>query len=328
MKNLQVRLARRPVGWPTEDNFALVACDAPVPRDGEFLVRVVWLSLDPYMRGRMNDAKSYAPKVEIDQVMVGGAVGEVVESRNAGFPAGAFVVGGFGWQKWATSDGRGVMQVPAPSGIYLGPVGMPGVTAWVGLYDLGQPKAGETVVVSAAAGAVGSVVGPLAKIRGCRAVGVAGGALKCRHVVEELGLDACVDYRGGRLREELAEATPDGIDVYFDNVGGDVLDEVVRRLNPFARIPLCGLISQYNETQPRGLANLVPLLVQRVKLQGFIVSDHMDRWPPALAELGKLVADGKLKHHQTVVDGLEQAPRAFLGLLRGESLGKLLVKVS
>jgi NADPH-dependent curcumin reductase CurA len=204
---------------------------------------------------------------------------------------------------------------------------MPGVTAWIGLLDIGQPKAGETVVVSAAAGAVGSVVGQLAKLRGCRAVGIAGGESKCRHVVEELGFDACVDYKGGRLRDELKAAVPNGIDIYFENVGGDVLDEVVRRLNPFARIPLCGLVSQYNETQPRGLANLSALLVNRVKLQGYIVSDHMDRWPPALAELGQLVASGKLKHRETIVDGLAHAPRAFIGLLRGENLGKMLIRL-
>jgi NADPH-dependent curcumin reductase CurA len=327
MKNLQVRLASRPSGWPTESNFALVESEVPAPGEGQLVVRVVWLSLDPYMRGRMNDAKSYAPKVELDEVMVGATVGEVVASRHPAFAAGDFVVGGFGWQQLALSDGRGVMKVATPSPIYLGPVGMPGVTAWIGLHDLGQPKRGETVVVSAAAGAVGSVVGQLARLAGCRAVGVAGGERKCRHVVEELGFDACVDYRGGRLREELRAAAPDGIDIYFENVGGEVLDEVARLLNPFARIPLCGLISEYNE-QPRGFFQLMTLLVKRVKLQGFIVSDHMERWPAALAELERLERDGKLRHRETIVDGLENAPRAFLGLLRGENLGKMLVRVS
>ncbi len=327
MKNQQVRLRSRPTGWVSEDNFELVETEVAPLGDGQLLVRNVFLSLDPYMRGRMNEAKSYAPKVEIGQVMVGGTVGEVVESRHPRFAAGDAVVGSLGWQQLAVSDGRGLQKVDGARSIYLGPVGMPGVTAWIGLCDLGQPKAGETVVVSAAAGAVGSVVGQLAKLRGCRAVGVAGGTQKCQHVVKNLGFDACIDYKAGGLREDLKAAAPNGVDVYFDNVGGDVLDEVVRRLNPFARSPLCGLVSQYNETQPRGLGNLAALLVNRVKLQGFIVSDHLDRWPAALAELGALVADGRIKHHETVAEGLAAAPAAFVGLLRGDSLGKMIVKL-
>ena len=328
MKNLQVRLASRPAGWVSEENFRLVEEETPPLGDGQLLLRNRWLSLDPYMRGRMNDARSYAPKVEIDQVMVGGTVAEVIESRHPKWSAGEFAVGMLGWQELAVSDGKGLQKVPGGSSIYLGPVGMPGVTAWLGLVDIAQPKAGETVVVSAAAGAVGSVVGQLAKLRGCRAVGIAGGAKKCQHVVKDLGFDACIDYKAGGLRDDLKAAAPNGIDIYFENVGGDVLDEVVRRLNPFARIPLCGLVSQYNETQPRGLGNLSALLTNRVKLQGFIVTDHLDRWPAALAELGPLVAEGKLKHHETVVEGLRQAPRAFIGLLKGENLGKMLVKVA
>jgi NADPH-dependent curcumin reductase CurA len=322
----QVRLKSRPSGWVDESNFEIVEVETPQIGDGQLLVKNLWLSLDPYMRGRMSDAKSYAAKVELGQVMVGGTVAEVIESRHAKFAAGDIVVGSLGWQEYAASDGRGLLKVDAPSPIYLGVVGMPGVTAWYGLLEIGQPKAGETVVVSAAAGAVGSVVGQLAKLRGCRAVGIAGGDRKCRYVVEELGFDACVDYRGN-LREELAAATPNGIDIYFENVGGQVLEEVARRLNPFARIPLCGLVSQYNETRPHGLDNLSALLTNRVRLQGFIVSDHMDRWPAALSELGQLVRDGKLKYHQTVVEGLANAPRAFIGLLKGENLGKMLVKL-
>jgi NADPH-dependent curcumin reductase CurA len=322
----QVRLKSRPSGWVDESNFEIVEVERPQIGDGQLLVKILWLSLDPYMRGRMNDTKSYAPKVELGQVMVGGTVAEVIESKHGKFAVGDVVVGSLGWQEYAASDGRGLLKVDGPSPIYLGVVGMPGVTAWYGLYEIGQPKAGETVVVSAAAGAVGSVVGQLAKLRGCRAVGSAGGERKCRYVVEEMGFDACVDYRG-KLREELTAATPNGIDIYFENVGGQVLEEVAPRLNPFARIPLCGLVSQYNETKPHGLDNLVALLINRVRLQGFVVSDHMDRWPAALSELGQLVRDGKLKYHQTVVEGLANAPRAFIGLLKGENLGKMLVKL-
>jgi NADPH-dependent curcumin reductase CurA len=328
MKSLQIRLASRPVGWVTEENFRVVEVELPPLDEGQLLLRNRWLSLDPYMRGRMNDIKSYAPKVELDQVMVGGTVAEVIESRHPKWKVGDFALAFGGWQELLVSDGKGLQRVPGASSIYLGPVGMPGVTAWVGLIDLGQPKPGETVVVSAAAGAVGSVVGQLAKLRGCRAIGIAGGTRKCQHVVKELGFDACIDYKAGGLRDDLKAAAPNGVDIYFENVGGEILDEVVRRLNPFARIPLCGLVSQYNETAPRGLGNLAALLTNRVKLQGFIVSDHMDRWPVAQAELGQLVAEGKLKHTETVVEGLAQAPRAFIGLLKGENLGKMLIKVS
>jgi NADPH-dependent curcumin reductase CurA len=329
-KNLQVRLASRPTGWVEESNFTVGEAAVGEPGDGQIVVRNQFLSLDPYMRGRMNDAKSYAAKVELGDVMVGGTVGEVVASRSDKLAVGDAVVGFGGWQRFTVGDARAWKKIDRrlPPTVYLGVVGMPGVTAWIGLYDLGQPKPGETVVVSAASGAVGSVVGQLAKLRGCRAVGIAGGETKCRYVVEELGFDACVDYRSGRLREALAEATPNGIDVDFENVGGEILEAVVRRLNPFARIPLCGLVSQYNETKPQGLANLSALLVSRAKLQGFIVTDYMERWPPALAELSQLVLDGKLKYRETITDGLEQAPRALIALLRGEHLGKMLVRIT
>ncbi|MGO8995624.1 MAG: NADP-dependent oxidoreductase [Polyangiaceae bacterium] len=331
MTNTQVLLASRPEGWPTEANFRIVESPVPDPKDGEVLVRVHWLSLDPYMRGRMNDAKSYASKVEIGDVMVGGAVGEVVSSKNPGYRAGEFVVGIFGWQEYAVSNGAGLMKVDpkrVPLSAYLGPVGMPGVTAYIGLIDIGAPKEGETVVVSAASGAVGSVVGQIAKMRGCRAVGIAGGRDKCEYVTRELGFDACIDYKAGKLEEDLRAATPKGIDVNFENVGGEVLDAVLKRLNPFARIPLCGLVSQYNEKSPYGVKNFGALLVSRVKLEGFIVSERMARWPEALGALGGWVAEGKLKYRETVAEGIRSAPKAFLGMLKGENLGKQLVKVA
>ena len=315
------------MGWVTEDNFEFVEEELAPLADGQVRVRNVFLSLDPYMRGRMNDAKSYAPKVELGQVMVGGTVGVVEESRHASLAVGDAVVGNLGWQTYGVGDARALRKVDAPRSIYLGVAGMPGVTAWIGLLDLGQPKAGETVVVSAAAGAVGSVVGQLAKQRGCRAIGIAGGADKCRHVVEDLGFDACIDYKGGALRDELRAATPNGIDVYFENVGGEVLEEVSRRLNPFARIPLCGLVSQYNDTAPTGFRNFGALLINRVRVQGFIVSDHLDRWPTALAELQAGVERGTLRYRETIVDGLREAPRGLVGLLRGASVGKLVVRL-
>jgi len=329
-KNLQVLLARRPTGAPQESDFRLVETAVPEIGDGQFLVRSRYLSLDPYMRGRMNDAKSYAKPVELGAVMVGGAVGEVAASRHPKFKPGDKVVGAFGWQLYAASDGAGVSRIAdprVPLSAYLGVVGMPGVTAYIGLLDFGQPKAGETVVVSAASGAVGAVVGQIAKIRGCRAVGIAGGPDKCRYVVEELGLDACVDYKAGRLWEDLSQATPKGIDVYFDNVGGEILDIVLRRLNPFARIPLCGLISQYNAAEPYAMKNAGALLVNRVKLQGFIVTDHLPRWPAALADLAQWLSEGKIKYRETVAEGLRSAPSAFIGMLAGKNFGKQLVKL-
>lgn len=325
--NRAIVLRRRPREWPSEDDFELVERALPALAEGELRVRNHWLSLDPYMRGRMNEAKSYAPSVDLGAVMVGGTVGVVEESRHPVYAVGDAVTGSLGWQTHSTSDGRGLRKVRSPRSIYVGVVGMPGVTAWIGLFDIGQPKAGETVVVSAASGAVGSVVGQLAKEHGCRVVGIAGGAKKCAHVVDELGFDACVDYKEGALRADLAAATPNGIDVYFENVGGEVLDAVSRRLNPFARIPLCGLIADYNTTAPRGMPNLGALLFNRVKLQGFIVSDHLERWPAALAALEARVEDGRLKYAETIVEGIASAPRAFLGLLRGENHGKMIVKL-
>jgi NADPH-dependent curcumin reductase CurA len=329
--NRQILLVGRPEGWVTEANFELQEAPIPQPRDGEFLVRNHWLSLDPYMRGRMDAKKSYARYVELGEVMTGGTVGEVVESRHPRFAKGELVNGAFGWQEYALSDGTGVRRVDgakAPPSYALGVLGMPGVTAWMGLLDLAQPGAGETVVVSAAAGAVGSVVGQLAKLKGCRAIGIAGGKAKCDHVTADLGFDACVDYKAGRLRDDLQAAAPQGIDVDFENVGGEVLDAVLPLMNPHSRITVCGLVSQYNAAEPYGVRNLRSVLVNRIRVQGFIVSDRMELWPRALEQLGGWVAEGRIKYHETIAHGLENAPRAFIGMLRGEHLGKQLVKLA
>jgi NADPH-dependent curcumin reductase CurA len=330
--NMQVLLANRPVGWVKESDFRIVETPIPTPGEGQVLVKNLYLSLDPYMRGRMNDARSYAAKVELGDVMTGETVGEIVKSNNPKFAVGDTVVGRVGWQRYALSDGKDLRKVDpkaVPISTYLGVVGMPGVTAYIGLLDIGQPKPGETVVVSAASGAVGGVVGQIAKLRGCRVVGIAGGKAKCDFVVKELGFDACVDHRAGDLGKALAEATPKGIDVYFENVGGPILDHVLLRCNPFARIPLCGMVSQYNATDDRyGVKNLMMGVAMRIKLQGFIVSDHLDRWPEALGQLAQWVREGKIKYRETVTEGLENAPRAFIGLLKGENFGKQLVKLT
>jgi NADPH-dependent curcumin reductase CurA len=329
--NKQVLLANRPSGWVQESDFRIVDSPMPAPRDGEVLIRTLYLSLDPYMRGRMSAARSYATPTELGAVMTGGTVGEVIESKHPDYKPGDVVVGSNGWQQYGVSDGRGLRKIksgPVPLGAYLGTVGMPGVTAWIGLLDIGQPKPGETVVVSAASGAVGGTVGQLAKIKGCRAVGIAGGKAKCDYVVNELGFDAGVDYKAPTFERDLAAATPDGIDVYFENVGGAVFDAVLPRLNNFARIPLCGLIAQYNATEPHPIPDARPFLTKRIKLQGFICSDTMERWPQALDQLGRWVAEGRIKYRETIAEGLENAPRAFIGLLKGENFGKQLVKVA
>jgi NADPH-dependent curcumin reductase CurA len=328
--NRQILLASRPSGFPTEANFNLVETTVPQPGDGQLLVRNHWLSLDPYMRGRMDAVKSYAKCVELGEVMTGGTVGEVVASRHPKFAVGDFVTGALGWQEYAVSDANAIRKVDpkqAPLSYHLGVLGMPGVTAWMGLLDIAQPKPGETVVVSAASGAVGSVVGQLARLKGCRAVGIAGGPRKCEYVAGELGFDACVDYKRGGLHDDLEAAVPAGIDVYFDNVGGETLDAVLRLMNPFSRITICGLISQYSAAEQYGVKNLRSVLVNRIRMQGFIVSDRMQLWPQALAELGEHVAAGRIKYRETVATGLENAPRAFIGMLRGDNLGKQLVRL-
>jgi hypothetical protein len=330
MENMRVLLASRPSGWVSEDNFRIETVPVPQPRDGEVLVKNLWLSLDPYMRGRMNEGKSYAAKQEIGEVMIGGTVGEVIESRNPKFAAGDKVLGMLGWQQYGLSSGAGLGKIDAsrvPMSAYLGVLGMPGVTAWVGLLDICQPKAGETVVVSAASGAVGGVVGQIARLKGCRAVGIAGGRQKCDYVVKELGFDACVDYKAGALNDDLKAAVPNGIDCYFENVGGEILDAALRRMNAFSRIAVCGLISQYNATEAYGVKNFQAILTNRIRVQGFIVSDRMELWPRALPELIGWVATGKIKYRESVAQGLENAPRAFIGLLKGENFGKQLVKL-
>ncbi len=328
-KNQKIVLASRPTAWVEEGNFRLEQADIPEPGPNQVLVRNRWLSLDPYMRWRMSDAKSYAKPVEIGEVMVGGGAGEVVKSNHPKFAVGDTVVGAMGWQTWAVADGGALQKVDAsaaPLSAYLGVLGMPGVTAWVGLMDICAPKAGEIVVVTAASGAVGSVVGQLAKIHGARAVGIAGGAEKCRYVVDELGFDACIDYKAGNLRGDLKAATPKGIDCLFENVGGEIFDTLLTRMNPFSRIAVCGLISQYNSA-PYPMQNLGAVLINRIKMQGFIISDDLTRWPPALKELAGHVASGKIKYRESVADGLAAAPAAFISLLKGGNFGKQLVKL-
>lgn len=336
MINKQVLLASRPQAEATVDNFRLVETPVPALAEGQVLVRNHFLSLDPYMRMRMNDAKSYAAPQPLDAVMIGGTVGEVVDSKNPKFAVGDKVVGMGGWQQYSVVDGNlpGVMRkvdtTHVPLSAYLGAVGMPGVTAWYGLVKLCAPKAGETIVVSAASGAVGSAVGQLAKVRGCRAVGIAGGADKCRYVVEELGFDACIDYKQHKdaksLDAALAEAAPNGIDGNFENVGGQILDAVLRRMNAFGRMALCGMISGY-DGGAIPLSDPALILKQRLRLEGFIVSEHMEVWPEALKELGMLVATGKLKYRESIAPSIEAAPEAFLGLLKGRNFGKQLVKL-
>jgi len=334
--NRQILLASRPKGEVSPDNFRLVETPLEPLADGQVRVRNHFLSLDPYMRGRMNDSKSYAASQPLDAVMIGGTVGEVVESKNVNFAVGDKVVGMGGWQEYLTVDAnqRGVLNkvdtTHIPLSAYLGAVGMPGVTAWYGLMKIINVKAGETVVVSAASGAVGSVVGQLAKARGARAVGLAGGADKCRYVVEELGFDACIDYKAHGDLKSLSAALkaecPSGIDGYFENVGGMILDAVLLRANAFSRIAMCGMISGYNG-EPIPLQYPQLILTNRMKVEGFIVSEHMEVWPDALKELGGMVATGKLKFRESVSEGIASAPEAFMGLLKGKNFGKQLVKL-
>ncbi|GAB3475223.1 NADP-dependent oxidoreductase [Polaromonas eurypsychrophila] len=334
--NQQILLDNRPSGEAVAGNFKLVSSDTPALADGQVLVRHHFMSLDPYMRGRMNDAKSYAQPQALGQVMGGGTAGEVVESKNPKFAAGDKVVGMGGWQEYSVVDAnqpgalRKVDTTHVPLSHYLGAVGMPGVTAWYGLVKIIEPKAGQTVVVSAATGAVGSAFGALAKARGCRAVGIAGGPDKCKYAVDELGFDVCIDYKehkdAASLSKALKQACPDGIDGYFENVGGMILDAVLSRMNAFGRIALCGMIAGY-DGQPLPMSYPQLILTNRLKIQGFIVSEHMEVWPEALKELGAMVGAGKLKPRETIAQGLAAAPEAFLGLLKGKNFGKQLVKL-
>lgn len=335
--NQQIHLVSRPTGEASADNFKLVEVQLPELKDGQVLVRHHFMSLDPYMRGRMNDAKSYAVPQPLNAVMQGGTVGEVVATKNADYVIGQKVVGFGGWQLFSIVDAgtpgvlRKVDTAHIPLSAYLGAVGMPGVTAWYGLTQICKPQPGKTIVVSAASGAVGSAVGQLAKARGCKAVGIAGGADKCSYVIDELGFDACVDYKAHKdarsLYEALKAVTPDGVDGYFENVGGVVFDAVLARMNAFGRIALCGMISGY-DGEPIPLKNPQTLLTNRLTLEGFIVSEHMALWPEALKELGTMVATGKLKYRESVAQGLAAAPEAFLGLLKGRNFGKQVVKLT
>jgi NADPH-dependent curcumin reductase len=335
-KNRQFLLDNRPQGQASASNFKLVATDTPALQDGQVLVKHHYLSLDPYMRGRMDDAKSYAAPQPLGQVMQGGTVGEVVESRAPAFKPGDKVIGMGGWQEYSVVDAsqpgalRKVDTTNVPLSYYLGAVGMPGVTAWYGLNGIIKPKAAQTMVVSAAAGAVGSAFGALAKARGCRAVGIAGGAEKCNYVVQELGFDACVDYKqhqdASSLSKALRDACPDGVHGYFENVGGMVMDAVMLRMNDFGRIAVCGMIAGY-DGKPLPMAYPQIILRSRLTVEGFIVSEHMEVWPQALQELAGLVAAGKLRPRESIAQGIESAPEAFLGLLKGRNFGKQLVKL-
>ena len=322
-------LASRPSGPVSEDNFKLVESEAPRPKDGEVLVKSLWLSLDPYMRFRMDDVKSYAPSVQIGEVMVGQGAGEVVESKHPAFKQGDTVLVQSGWQLYACAKGDDLTKVDAgraPLSYYLGVLGMPGMTAYFGMKEVGAPKPGETVVVSAASGAVGAVVGQLAKIAGCRAVGVAGGTAKCDYVVKELGFDACVDYRAGNLFRDLREACPKGADVYFDNVGGEVLETMLRLMTNFSRIVVCGRIAERDE--PYCHKSLGLLIGKRIRMQGILVFDWKDRYPEGIETLAGHLAQGRLKYRESVVEGIENAPKGFIALLKGGNFGKQLVKLA
>ncbi|MDR7301463.1 NADP-dependent oxidoreductase [Haloactinomyces albus] len=329
---LEVRLASRPNGWPTRENFDLVEAPVPEPGDGQILVRNKVMSVDPAMRGRMNNAKSYVPPFEIDKPLSGGAVGEVVVSNSRHFSAGQTVLHQLGWREYATvgeSHAVAVAEENAPLGAYLGVLGMPGLTAYVGLFDIASFQQGDTVFVSGAAGAVGSVVGQLAKLHGAtRVIGSAGSPEKVRSLTEDLGFDAAFNYKDAPVAEQLKTAAPDGIDVYFDNVGGDHLEAAIGSLNEFGRIAACGAVSQYNATEPQpGPRNMFQFVTKRLSMRGFIVIDHADRRDRFFSDVGPLVRDGKLRYEETTVEGLRNAPDAFLGMLRGENTGKMLVTV-
>ena len=335
-KNRRIVLAKRPQGEPTPTDFRLEEAPIPALKDGEMLMQTVFLSLDPYMRGRMSDGPSYAAGTALNDVMVGGTVSRVVASKNAKFSEGDMVLSYSGWQEYQVSNGAGINKldprIPRPS-YALGVLGMPGLTAYVGFLDIGEPKPGETLVVAAATGAVGSVVGQIAKIKGLRAVGIAGGKEKCDYAVKELGFDACIDHRDANMPRLLKEACPKGIDVYFENVGGAVWDAVVPLINTHARIPLCGLIAQYNATSlPQGPDRSSQLmgmfLVKQVKVQGFIISNYFNRMPAFIADMSQWMQAGRIKYREDITRGLENAPQAFMGLFKGSNFGKLLVQVS
>jgi len=330
-QNKSWTVASFPAGALAEENFKLVESPAPAPKEGEVLVKNLWLSLDPYMRGRLSQAKSYVKGLEVGDVMAGETAGEVVESRHPGFKAGDKVTAPSGWQLYWAGKGELLTKVDAsrvPLSYFLGCLGMPGRTAYFGMKDILAPKPGETVVVSAASGAVGSVVGQIAKAWGCRAVGIAGGKAKCDYVTGELGFDACVDHKAGNLFRDLKEACPLGVDAYFENVGGEILDTVLRLMKVKSRIAVCGLISDYNTTEPYGVKMFRSILVNRIKVQGLIVFDWLERYPEGNKALQELVAAGKLKTRESILEGIEKAPQGLIGLLKGANFGKQLVKLA
>lgn len=335
--NRRIVLASRPVGAPTQDNFRLENATVPSIQDGEVLLRSIYLSLDPYMRGRMNDAKSYAEPVAIDDVMVGATVCQVEQSQHVDYQVGEWVLAYTGWQDYGVSNGEGLVKLgmaPSHPSFALGIMGMPGFTAYMGLLDIGQPKEDDTLVVAAATGPVGATVGQIGKLKGCRVIGVAGGEEKCRHAKEVLGFDECIDHKAENFAEQLAAACDKGIDVYFENVGGKVFDAVMPLLNTGARVPVCGLISQYNATSlpdgpDRMSALMGMLLVKRIKMQGFIIfDDYAHRYNEFATQMTEWLAQGKIQYTEQVVEGLENAPQAFMGLLQGENFGKLVIKMN
>ncbi|MFM2642832.1 NADP-dependent oxidoreductase [Vibrio chagasii] len=335
--NRRIVLASRPVGAPTQDNFRLETVAAPTINDGEMLLRSVYLSLDPYMRGRMSDAKSYADPVAIDEVMVGATVCQVEASNNSNYEVGEWVLAYTGWQDYGVSNGEGLIKLgkaPTHPSYALGIMGMPGFTAYMGLLDIGQPKEGDTLVVAAATGPVGATVGQIGKLKGCRVIGVAGGQEKCQYAKEVLGFDECIDHKADDFAEQLAKACENGIDVYFENVGGKVFDAVMPLLNTGARVPVCGLISQYNATSlpegPDRMSSLMgTLLVKRIKMQGFIIfDDYAHRYNEFATQMTEWLSQGKMHYREHLIEGLDEAPQAFMGLLEGQNFGKLVIKTN
>lgn len=331
--NTRIMFKSRPTGWVAPENFEIVTAEAPEPGPDDVLVRNIYMSLDPYMRGRMNAGKSYISGFQLGEVMMAGVVGQVAASNNAAFAEGDYVNGMLGWENYSlVPGGKGLTKVDpsiAPLSYYLGVLGMPGMTAYVGLLDIGEPKEGDTVYISAASGAVGQIVGQIAKIKGCRVVGSAGSDDKVAYIRDELGFDAAFNYRTVEsLDAGLRETCPDGIDVYFENVGGEMLDAVLNRINPFARIVACGMISQYNKEKPDGVHNLMSLVRCKAKIHGFIVSDHWDRLPAFLKDMGGWLKDGRVKYREDIAQGLENAPAAFIGMLKGENFGKQVVQIT
>lgn len=332
MRNIQVIFKNRPTGWVDDSHFEIVENEAGTPGDGEVLTRNLYLSVDPYMRGRMREGASYAAGFELGQPMEGGAVGEVIESNDAGIPVGAYVNGRWGWEEYSVVPAKGLLRVDpdlAPLSAYLGALGMPSMTAWHGMKEIGQAKEGECVVVSAASGAVGQIAGQMAKMAGCRVIGTVGSDAKLEYIVGDLGFDVGINYKNAEsIGRELSSACPNGIDVYFENVGGKMLDAVLARINPFARIIACGMISQYNLEKPEGVHNLGSIVGNRVRMQGFIVSDHMDQQPAFHAEMGAWLKEGKIKYREDITEGLTNAPAAFIGMLKGENFGKAVVEIA